>query len=333
MIRAQQLPKKGSLRTLDPAALTPRMVRAPQGTVWVDFEGEPIETCEPILRDVFRFHPLAIDDALRETHIPKLDDWGEYLYIAFHAVSFKADGGARVDTDEVDFFLGDGYLVSHHDEKIPILDRVWDRCERDARILGEGPDHALYVVLDELVNSYMGAFQSIDEAVDKLEDEILVSSGRQTLASIFSLRRALVQLRRTLAPQREVLNSLSRGDYSVIDARDRVYFRDVYDHLVRLFDINESMRDQVSGALETSLSATNNRMNEIMKTLTLITTLFMPISFIASFFGMNFFSPSLPLTNWTGRAAFLVTLVLTAAIPLSFYAWFNRQGWVKGGGS
>ena len=333
MIRILHRTPRGVIRRVQPAELKPGLLRASQGTLWLDFESEPIESCEPILRDVFHFHPLAIDDALRETHIPKLDDWGKYLYIAFHAVSFKVEDGARVDTDEVDFFLGDGYLVSHHDEKIPILDHVWDRCDRDPRILGEGPDHALYVVLDELVNSYMGAFQSIDEAVDELEDEILESSGRQTLASIFSLRRALVQLRRTLAPQREVLNSLSRGEYSVIDARDRIYFRDVYDHVVRLFDINESMRDQVSGALETSLSATNNRMNEIMKTLTLITTLFMPISFIASFFGMNFFSPSIPLGNWTGRAAFLVTLVLTAAIPLSFYAWFHRQGWVKERGS
>lgn len=328
MIRAQQLPNKGSLRTLDPAALTPRMLRASQGTVWVDFEGEPIETCEPILRDVFHFHPLAIDDALRETHIPKLDDWGEYLYIAFHAVGFEVDGGAHVETSEVDFFLGDGYLVSHHDEKVSILDRVWDRCERDARILTEGPDHALYVVLDELVNSYMGAFQSIDEAVDVLEDEILESTSRQTLADILDLKRALVHLRRTLAPQREVLNALSRNDYSVIDARDRMYFRDVYDHLVRLYDINESLRDQVSGALETHLSATNNRMNEVMKTLTVITTLFMPISFVASFFGMNFFAPTAPFPGWTSRGAFAITLLLTMLIPLSIYGWARRRGWL-----
>jgi magnesium transporter len=321
------------LRALSADGLEPGLLRASQGTLWVDFQAEPIENCEPILRDIFHFHPLAIDDALRETHIPKVDDWGKYLYIAFHAVGFTVDGGARVETDEVDFFLGDGYLVSHHDKPIPILDHVWDRCDRDPRVLGEGPDHALYVVLDELVNSYIGAFMSIDEAVDDLEDEILGSPGRQTLASIFSLKRSLVHLRRTLAPQREVLNALARVENSVIDARDRVYFRDVYDHLVRLYDINESMRDQVSGALETYLSATNNRMNEIMKTLTLITTLFMPISFIASFFGMNFFGPSLPLENWTGRAAFVATLVLTAAIPLSFYAWFHRQGWVKEGGA
>ena len=330
MIRAQQLPSKGTLRALSPAELTPRLLRAAQGTIWVDFEGEPIETCEPILRDVFRFHPLAIDDALRETHIPKLDDWGDYLYIAFHSVGFEMDGGPHVDTREVDFFLGKGYLVSHHDEKIPMVDKIWERCQKDQRILGEGPDHALYLVLDELVNSYMGAFTEIDEAVDGLEDAILESSSRETLADIFHLKRALVTLRRTLAPQREVLNGLARNTYEVIDAPDRVYFRDVYDHLVRLFDINESMRDQVGGALETYLSATNNRMNEIMKTLTVITTMFMPISFIASFFGMNFFSPNFPLQAWTGRLAFVVMLALTVGIPLSFYLWARRRGWVGG---
>jgi magnesium transporter len=328
MIRTLHLSTKGVLRLVEPAQLSAELLRASRGTLWLDFEGEPVETCEPILRDVFRFHPLAIDDALRETHIPKLDDWGDYLYIAFHAVEFDLDGGSHVNTSEVDFFLGGGYLVSHHDEKIPVLDKIWDRCDKDRRILGEGADHTLYVILDELVESYMGAFQEIDEAVDALEDEILESSAKETLGDIFKLKRALVQLRRTLAPQREVLTALARGSYSVIDARDRVYFRDVYDHLVRMFDINESMRDQVGGALETYLSATNNRMNEIMKTLTVITTLFMPISFIASFFGMNFFSPAFPLEHWTGRTAFGLMMVFTVTIPVSFYVWARRRGWV-----
>ena len=328
MIRIQHFSAKGGLRALEPKELNARLPRASQGTLWVDFEGEPIETCEPILRDVFHFHPLAIDDALRETHIPKLDDWGDYLYIAFHSVGFDLDGGPHVDTREVDFFLGKGYLVSHHDESIPMVDKIWERCERDLRILGEGPDHTLYLILDELVNSYMAAFTQIDEAVDALEDKILESSSRETLADIFHLKRALVMLRRTLAPQREVLNGLARNNYDVIDSRDRVYFRDVYDHLVRLFDINESMRDQVGGALETYLSATNNRMNEIMKTLTVITTMFMPISFIAGFFGMNFFAPSFQLPSWTGKVAFIVMLSLVVGVPLSFYLWARRRGWV-----
>jgi magnesium transporter len=328
MIRIHHQALKGASRNLNPDGLSRRMLRPSQGTLWVDFEAEPVSSCEPILRDVFQFHPLAIDDALRETHIPKLDDWGEYLYIAFHAVEFDLDGGAHINTREIDFFLGAGYLVSHHDEPNAVIDRILDRCEKDRRILGGGPDHALYVILDELVNSYMGAFQSIDEAVDGLEEAILHATDKETLAQILHLKRALVQLRRTLAPQREVLTALSRGTYAVIDARDRIYFRDVYDHLVRLFDINESMRDQVGGALETYLSATNNRMNEIMKTLTVITTLFMPISFIASFFGMNFFAPSIPLAAWTGQPMFALTLGITLGIPVAFYMWVRRQGWV-----
>ena len=131
-----------------------------------------------------------------------------------------------------------------------------------------------------------------------------------------------------MGPQREVLNKLARGDYATIDAGDRVFFRDVYDHLVRLHDITESLRDLVSGALDTYLSVVSNRMNDVMKTLTVITTLFMPMSFLAGFFGMNFFQATVPFEAWTGRVAFGLMITAMILLPLGIFLWIRRRAWM-----
>ena len=190
------------------------------------------------------------------------------------------------------FSWGRQYIVTHHDETIPALEKVWLAAQRDDRHVKNGADHLLYKLVDEVVASYMPVVEEMDEAIDDTEDQIFVTATPHILERLFQFKRATITLRRIISPQREVLNRLARDDYKVIDAKDRIYFRDVYDHLVRLYDITESIRDLVGGALDTYLSVINNRMNDIMKTLTLITTLFMPISFVAGFFGMNFFQPT-----------------------------------------
>jgi magnesium transporter len=299
-----------------------------QGVLWVDFEGTPPESDEPLLLQVFGFHPLAIDDALQESHVPKVDDWGEYLYIVLHSVAFDETDGGRLDTLELDVFLGENYMVTHHDQPLAAIERVWDLSQRDERHVRNGPDYLLYRLVDEVVASYMPVVEQIDEAIDLAEDQIFARPTPYTLERIFTLKRATLHLRRIIGPQREVLNKLARDDYQVIDSEARVYFRDVYDHLVRLHDISESVRDLVGGALDTYLSVINNRMNDIMKTLTMITTLFMPISFIASFFGMNFFQPARPLTGWTDMPAFTLTMILMIVTPFIMFLWARRRGWM-----
>ncbi|HLF82342.1 MAG TPA: magnesium/cobalt transporter CorA [Anaerolineales bacterium] len=300
-----------------------------QGLVWVDFVGESVEASEPVLRDVFHFHPLAIDDALRETHIPKVDDWTNYLYIAMYAVEFGRATQPRLQAHALDAFLGETYLVTHHDHSIAAVDRIWDRCQTDERLVGAGPDHLFYALSDEVIMAYMRTVEDLDQAIDELEDAVLARPSPETLQDVLSLKGSLLNLRRLVGPQREVFNKLARDEYAMIDPRDRIYFRDVYDHLVRLHDINESMRDQVGGALEIYLSVINNRMNEIMKTLTIITTLFMPISFLTGFFGMNFFGPVAPrLGNWTGMPSFLIALAVLLLTPMGFYLWFRRRAFV-----
>lgn len=328
MVRSLYRTPEGRIQIDVPPGEFAQAIQNPRGLLWVDFEDTPPETDESILRDTFGFHPLAVGDALKQSHVPKIDDWGEYVYIVLHAVVFDQRNGGEVDTLEVDVFLGKNYIVTHHDERIEAIERAWAACQRDERHLKGGADHLLYRIADEVAASYMPAVEEMDAAIDELEGFIFDKPSPETLARIFAVKRAVLHLRRILGPQREVLNKLARDDYAMIDPKDRVYFRDVYDHYVRLHDISESVRDLVSGALDTYLSVINNRMNDIMKTLTIITTLFMPLSFVVGFFGMNFFGPSAPLNAWTDSPAFIATLGLMLMIPIGMYLWMRRKGWM-----
>jgi magnesium transporter len=297
--------------------------------LWIDFGGESPEVCEPILKS-FGFHPLAIDDALQESHTPKVDDWGDYLYLVlnhFILLNHNASGW-ETEIEELDVFLGKNYIVTHHDMPMHFLDQVWDSCLRDERHLHSGADHLLYKLVDRLVSDYMPFVEQIDQALDEIEDQVFSRPSPSTLERLFGLKRTLLSMRRVILPLREVLNKLARDDYATIDPRDRVFFRDIYDHLVRLHDLNESMRDLVGGALDTYLSVINNRMNEVMKTLTIITTLFMPLSFIAGFFGMNFFLPQVPVYEWMTRPVFYAVLSLIVISPLLMFIWMRRRTWI-----
>jgi len=294
----------------------------------VDFVAEPPDICLPILQG-FGFHPLAIDDALQETHVPKLDDWSDYLYVVLNYMNVARNGDEWDTTvDELDIFLGANYIVTHHDRPIAAVDETWRACDRDPRTLQEGSDHLLYKIADYLVAEYMPIVEEVDEAINVIEDQVFVRPSPRTLEKLFALKRVLLAMRRILLPQREVLNKLARDDYKVVDPRDRIFFRDIYDHLVRLHDLNESLRDLVGGAQDTYLSVINNRMNEIMKTLTIITVLFMPLTFLTGYFGMNFFEPLGNLKEWTTNIVFLMTLATILILPFFMYLWMRRRTWI-----
>ena len=306
----------------------PRLVRDKRGLLWVDFIGEPVETAEPVLRS-FGFHPLAIDDALEETHAPRIDDWGDYIYLVMNMMNYKHVAGVfESEIDELDIFLGRNYVITHHDQLLSAIEDIWSSYQRDERHVQEGPDHLLYRIIDSIVMGYMPLVEQIDNQIDQIEDQVFDRPTRATLEQIFALKRILLSMRRILLPQREVLNKLARDEYRVIDPKDRIFFRDIYDHLVRLHDLNENLRDLVGGVMDTYLSVINNRMNEIMKTLAVITTLFMPITFVTGFFGMNFFEPVAQLFGWTSRQVFGVTLIILLGLPIIMYIWMRRRTWL-----
>jgi magnesium transporter len=306
-----------------------KAVRSRKGVLWVDLVGETPEASQPILAS-FGFHPLAIDDALQETHSPKIDDWGSYIYLVLNYMHLNGSGKGQwgTEVDELDIFLGSNYVVTHHDHAMLEIDETFASIQRDQRPFQEGADHLLYKIIDNVVTNYMPIVERIDEEIDEIEDQVFDRPTSGTLEQLFALKRVLLAMRRILLPQREVLNKLARDDYAVIDRKDRIFFRDIYDHLVRLHDLNETMRDLVGGALDMYLSVINNRMNDVMKTLTIITTLFMPLTFVTGFFGQNFFEPLGMMKPWTTPLAFLIMLLVTVFLPIGMYTWMRRRTWV-----
>jgi magnesium transporter len=328
MIRSLYRTQDGQIRTDLTVDEFAAALQDADGLLWVDLSSESPQTCDPILRHTFGFHPLAVDDALEEVHVPKVDDWEEYLYLTLHAVVLSGHHDSPVDTQELDVFLGPNYLVTYQARPIAAVDRVWTACQRDKRHLQRGAAHLLYKLADELVADYMPVIERIDDAIDQIEDLIFRDPTPYVLEQLFTIKRTLLRLRRIVAPQREVLNKLGRGDYDVINVERRVFFRDVYDHLVRLYDIAEGLRDLVSSAVDTHLSVVNNRMNDVMKTLTIITTLVMPLSFLTGFFGMNFFQPVTPLDVWMGGTVFGLALAAMVVVPVGMYLWMRRRAWM-----
>ncbi len=328
MIRVMR--RTGSARTALSLTLSelPEALKDRGSVTWVDFAAEPDASAQEVLAGTFGFHPLAIDDAIRESHVPKVDDWGEYLYIVLHEIAMESSDGERLRTRELDIFLGPNYLVTHHEEPLSSLERAWEASLRDERVTASGAARLLYRLVDELVDGHMPAVDALDDELEAVEEKALGSPARPVLEKVLALKRSLLGLRRVIAPQRETLGKLSREGFSTIRPEDRVYFRDIYDHLVRLADIAENLRDQAGGVLEIYLSVVNNRMNEIMKTFTLITTLFMPISFLTGFFGMNFFSPTGLLPGWTGVAVFVGVGAAFVLVPVGMFLWLRRRRWV-----
>ena len=300
------------------------------GMLWVDIVEEPIEKCTEILKDMFAFHPLAIEDALIDTHVPKVDDWEDYLYLVLHAVKLQdtqptavEDVKICIDTHELDCFLGPNYLVTYQVSAINAVTQLRQKAITDNRKFARNPTYLLYVLMDAMVDEYMKTLDKLDDEIDWIEDRVFNNPTQDLPEKIFTLRRALLRLRRILAPQREVLSKLARGDFKTIDESGRIYFRDLHDHIVRMHDITEGMRDLIGSALDTYLSVINNRMNDVMKVLTVITTLFMPMSFLSGFFGMNFFQPVRSDT-----AAFFVMFTLMFISPISLYLLMRKRAWL-----
>jgi magnesium transporter len=324
MIHSISITKDGTTRTDLEMDQFSYVLQDPEAVLWVDLSGESGGRFEQILQDIFGFHPLAIDDALRETHIPKVDDWGQYIYLVMRGVSLGPGETVEIQIPELDIYLGTNYMVTYHETPLEAIDKIWRLCQRDHRYLTRGTANLFYHLADEFVNQYMLVIEQMEEIIEQIEDDIFDTQKPDTLNQIFSLKRALLQLRRTLLPQREVFNKLARGDFELIQDHDRVYFRDVYDHLVRLQEINESLRDLVGGALDIYMSVINNRMNEIMKVLTIIATTFIPLSFFTGIYGMNFiYMPELQL-----RWGYFILLAFLGMIFIGMLIFFKRKKWI-----
>lgn len=296
-----------------------------QARLWIDLVDPSEEECYWVFRELYQFHPLAVEDAIKDVHVPKVDDYGSYLYLVFHTIDM---GDERMDihTYEMDVFLGANYLITMHDDHRATLDKMWNVAYHQQAGLARSPAHLLYELLDRQVDGYIPILDRFEAQLEELGDLLFLrprGNDNAMLNDILTAKSSALRLHRILLPQRELLHRLSRNDYAAVPADARVYFHDVYDHLVRLNDLADSMRDLASSTIETHLALVNNRMNEVMKVLTMISTIFIPLSFIAGIYGMNFeFMPELH-TRWGYPLVWLIFIVIGGVMVM----FFRRRGW------
>ncbi|MEK6692810.1 MAG: magnesium/cobalt transporter CorA [Nitrospirota bacterium] len=294
-------------------------LKIPDTLFWLNLEATEVSEIER-LGDLFGFHPLTIEDCIKLNQRPKLEDFETYLFVVLHFCVFKSPTG-EIGTKELHIFLGPNYLITVQGEPIEPIRELYERCKKDPAIWEKGCDFIFYLVGDSIADSYFPLLDTIGEDIDRLEDAILLSPKKEDLDRVFTLKQDMIFLRKIVSPMREVFNNLSKKD-SLINEKNLLYFRDVHGLLLMAYEVIDSYRDMVGNALEVYLSTISNRMTEIMKRLTIIATIFMPLSFITGFFGMNF--TLLPFGNpWL----LLGVLIITAILPVSMLLWFYRQKW------
>jgi magnesium transporter len=297
-----------------------------QGLLWVDL----LIASEPdadVLRDVFHFHHLTIEDCLSPHVDPaKVDDHGDYLFVVVQALS-DFDPDRELMESQVDFYLGPNYVVSCHREPIPAIEHYRERCRQDEYLLSHTADWLLHGLLDALVDEYLPVVDAVDDTIDQLEEAVLHRPDRRILQQIMMVKRNTLRLRRVATPQRDMMNRLSRGEYpKLIREETAIYYRDIYDHLVRVEYLIEALRDLADGALNTYLSVVSNRLNEVMKVLTVAVVPLTVGTLISGIFGMNLtagFWP--PADSEWGFGAVVAFMVVVAALTL---AYFRYRRWV-----
>lgn len=304
---------------VDPAWLAP----GSGATVWVDLVNpSPIEAL--ILSDTFKFHPLAVEDALSKIQYPKIETYDGYLYLILHALDFKASQH-RFATHDVDFFLGPNYLVTVHHEEGDAAAELAEYCLRNNRVLGEGAAALLHRIVDAMVDRYLPEVEKLEDRLDALEKSVLARPDSRLIARILEQKRDVASLRRVVTPQRDAVNRLARREFGLIDAELAYQFRDVYDHLVRLVDEALICQDRITGILDAHLSNVSNRLNEVMKVLTVIATIFMPLTVLTGIWGMNL---ELPIFPGGAAAQFWWLVGVMLVISGAMLVYFRRKHWI-----
>jgi magnesium transporter len=291
---------------------------------WLDLTAPTKAELEQ-LREIFAFHPLALEDTWEWRQRPKLDDYTDYVVLVFYG-AYRQHPTEAVPLREVHMYISGKYLVTVHRDPLPPLDE--QREQLHGQVL-HSEQFLIYRVLDVLTDSYFPLLEEMDEEIDSLESAVVANPTDAQLQRLFALKRELVAMRKVVTPQRDLfarsVDQIAQLPGLLLDERD--YFRDVYDHLIRISDLIDSYRDLLSGATDLYLSTVSNRQNDVMKQLTVIATVFLPLSFITGFFGMNFgyMVNTLIHDSWTFWVIGVGSMLATCAALLVF---FRRKGWV-----
>jgi magnesium transporter len=290
---------------------------------WVHIDGlQDVHLLEQ-MGAVFGLHPLILEDILNTDQRPKLEDHGDYLYVVLKR--FHQDTGGHLVPEQVSIVLGPNYLISLQEKEGKLLDPIRERLRNDrGRLRKGGADYLAHALLDGIVDSYFSILDHFGEEIEPLEEALMGRPSPETLRAIQTLKRQMILLRKAVWPLREVVGNLSRSDSPLIRKLSLLYFRDISDHTVQVIDTIETYRDMLSGMLDIYLSSISNRMNEIMKVLTIIATIFMPLTFLAGVYGMNF--KHMPELEWPWGYFILWGIMILIAIFMLIY--FRRKKWL-----
>ncbi len=300
-------------------------------TFWVELDERSPEA-EKFLEKDLHIHPLAIEDVWNDVSLPKVEDFADYVQIILHGVreSDRASNDVPLTLAEIDILIGKNFLVTHaHDEKVCAVTPVQVEVERNAKLLKRGPAWIAHAVMDRMVDEYLPLIDRFDDQIGAVEDQILDDEARHIrndadlIPRILRVKRSLQVLRRTTIYQREILLRLARAEFDEIPRELVPFFRDVYDHFARVTELVDSYRELVASLLEAHLSMQSNRLNEVMKRLTIMSTIMLPLSVIAGVYGMNF--KYMPELDWIHGYPFALSLM--ALVALSIVVWFRVKKW------
>ena len=291
-------------------------------TLWVDLVAPSPDEID-VLREEFKFHPLAIEDATRQHQRPKVDAYGDYYFAVFYCLG-TSDSGDRITMAPIYIFIGGAYLVTIHAEPIEQVAETLRRWRDPNSPLGQDIGSLIWALLDAIVDDYFPVIDRIADRIEDLEQIIFREFDQGALEVIFGLKKDLLAARRVVAPERDVINVMLRRDIAVFDEHDVPYLQDVYDHIIRIIDSLDTYRDLLSSALDTFLSVQSNRLNLVVKALTVTSIVLMSVTVVAGIYGMNF--DYMPELHW--RYGYAWALGLMVAISAGLIAWFRRIKWL-----
>jgi len=291
---------------------------------WVNIDGvHDVDIIEKIGKH-FGIHPLVLEDIVNTGQRPKMEDFENYIFIVLKMMIYD-ETAKEINAEQISLILGPNFVISFQERKGDLFDPIRDRIRNSkGRVRKAGPDYLAYTLLDAIVDGYYLILEGLGEKIESLEDEVIDNPSSETLQIINDLKRETIFLRKSVWPLRELIAGLERSGSSLIHESTGTYLRDVYDHTIQVVDTIESYRDMISGTRDTYLSSLSNRMNEVMKVLTIIATIFIPITFIAGIYGMNF--EWIPELGW--RWSYFVVWGVIVAVAIAMIAYFRRKTWL-----
>ena len=291
--------------------------------IWVDIEQPTEEETKTLLEGVFNFHPLAIEDCVAISERPKADDYEQYIFMVIHAVDYSAHVFC---TTELNMFIGKNFLVTYHRDPLRSVNATCDRVLKNPAAVARAPDRLTYTLLGLLLDNYQPALDQLSVDIGELEQRVLTAIAPDVLSQVMQLKRETQHLKQIVSPQRDVLAQIGRGEFKIVRAHMLPYYRDLLDRLVRINELADRYRDSLTGVMQVYLALQQNQLNHVIKILTILATLSLPILAITSYYGMNI--KHFPPMDWAWPHAYLWVFGVTGILTLLIYWYLKRRRWM-----